>query len=285
LTKLDKTFYEEILAKDFYNMILFVRLIIDLLQATLFFAVSSSLYSTEYKKTPGFQLYVGPEIYHVHRKKESGSKQDGMVYAVHAGYDRIERYKFYFGFDALYGEGVLSGKNRANDCLRSNFSDTYAEGRLGYTLQSKCRWRPQLTPYFGLGYFIEKNDFTHPKEMPFHFKTTYLYAVAGFLSQLKLTDRLDVGFNFKFKYPYNVNCRASHDPLQNDFTQGVKEKPHYRVELPLTYRCFENSDHLRVSLIPFYELRRYGYHPNFPCDFLETRLDIYGIQIKLMYYL
>lgn len=261
-------------------MILLPRLLI------LFFILSSQLFGFQESPCPkkhGFRLYFGPEIYHVHRTRDGKAKQNGTIYGIHGGYERIERYKFYFGFDALYAKGILDGKNKANIKLKSNFSDTYTEGRIGYTLQSKCGWKPLLTPYVGLGYFIEKNDFTHPKAIPVHFRTSYLYGALGFLSQISLTNRFDLGFNFKVKFPYDAKCRISHDPYQADSKQLISEKPQYRFELPMTYKCYENSDRLILSLVPFYELRCYGYHPNYPCDFLETRLDLYGAQLKLIY--
>ncbi len=229
------------------------------------------------------QIYVGPEIYHVHRKREGGAKQDGVVYGIKGGYERIKRYKIYFGFDALYSKGVLHGKGGAGNHLKSNFGDTYVEGRLGYTFQSKCRFKPLFTPFAGVGYFIEKNNFTHPKSTPIHFKTTYVYATAGFLSRVSLTEKFDLGLNFKIKYPYEAKCRVSNDPRQIDSTQVINEKIQYRVELPLTYNNVRDISCLSISFVPFYELRQYGYHPNYPSDFLETRLDIYGGLIKLIY--
>lgn len=233
--------------------------------------------------TKDLQLYIGPEIYHVHRKREGGAKQNGMLYGVRAGYDRIKRYKVYYGFDALYASGILDGKGGSGQCLKSNFSDTSVEGRLGYTLKSKCNYQPSLTPYVGVGYFVEKNNFTHPKETPIHFRTSYLYAAVGFLSQITLSDRFDIGFNFKAKFPYEARCRVSHDRNEDDSKQVIHEKFQYRAELPVTYKFFDCDDHFRLSFVPFYELRQYGHHPNFPGDFLETRLNIYGLQLKIMY--
>lgn len=230
-----------------------------------------------------FQAYVGPEIYHVHRKREGGAKQNGTVYGIKGGYDRIKRYKIYFGFEALYSRGVLRGKSGTRNYLKSNFGDTFAEGRLGYTFQSKRKVKPLFTPFVGVGYFIEKNDFTHPKSTPIHFKTKYVYAAAGFLSRISLTEKIDLGLNFKVKYPYDAKCRVSNDPRQKDSTQVINEKLQYRIELPLTYNQVRDFNNFAISFVPFYEMREYGYHPNFPSDFFKTRLDIYGGLIKLIY--
>lgn len=260
-----------------------------LIKAVLFFSIAStSLFSSlpdfNFKSTKdSLQLYIGPEIYHVHRTRQGGTKQDGLIYGFRAGYDRIERYKVYWGFDVLHASGTLDGKSGAGNCLKSHFSDTSVEGRTGYTLKSKCGRKPSLTPYVGIGYFVEKNNFSEPENRPIHFCTRYLYASLGFLSQISLCDRLDAGLNFKAKFPYDAKCKVSHDPEEKDSTQAVKEKFHYRIELPMTYHPCVEIDQARISFVPFYELRQYGYHPNYPGDFLETKLHIYGLQVKFMY--
>lgn len=229
------------------------------------------------------QLYLGPEIYHVHRIREGGAKQDGLITGVRAGYDRIKRYKLYVGFDAFYAKGTLDGKAPAGHCLKSKFSDLSVEGRFGYTLKSKGKYSPSITPYAGIGYFVEKNNFSEPSSTPIHFRTSYFYAAAGFLSQITLNDKFDLGLNFKAKFPYEAKCKVSNDPGENDSKQVINEKFQYRVELPITYKLCGNADQFRISFIPFYELRQYGHHPNYPCDFLETKLSLYGVQFKLMY--
>lgn len=240
-------------------------------------------FSKEYKPSQSLQLYIGPEIYHVERKRSGGARQDGYLYGFRAGYDRIKRYKFYLGFDVLYASGILEGKGASGNTLKSNFSDTSLEGRFGYTLKSKICYKPSITPFIGLGYFVEENNFSRPKNTPIHFRTSFLYATVGFLSQISLNERLDLGFNFKAKYPYEATCKVSNDPREDDSKQVVGEKFQYRAELPITYKFCSISNHLRLSVVPFYEIRQYGYHPNYPCDFLETRLNICGIQFKVMY--
>lgn len=230
-----------------------------------------------------FQIYAGPEIYHVHRTRKGGTYQDGTVYGIKAGYERIKRYKVYFGFDALYASGILEGKSGSGNALKSHFSDTYVEGRLGYTFKSKCQFKPSFTPYGGVGYFIEENNFTHPKSTPVHFKTNYIYVALGFLSEIAIKEDFTLGFNFKVKYPYDAKCRVSHDPHFDDTTQMINEEIQYRIEVPLTYQVKRFSENSYISLVPFYELREYGYHPNYPHDFIKTKLNIYGAFIKLMY--
>lgn len=40
---------------------------------------------------------------------------------------------------------------------------------------------------------------------------------------------------------------------------------------------------MAVGLVPFYEYRFYGHRANFPFDFLETKLKLYGATLKLHY--
>jgi|GEM_PF-976475 len=240
-------------------------------------------FSSSKNQSHSLQMYIGPEIYNVHRTREGGAKQDGLITGVRAGYDRIKRYKIYYGFDAFYAKGNLDGKNSADKSLKSNYSDLSVEGRLGYTLKSKHKYCPTITPYAGVGYFVEKNNFTEPTSTPIHFRTSYLYAAGGFLSQITLNDRFDLGLNFKAKFPFEAKCRVTHDPREADSKQVINEKFQYRIELPITYKLFGYDDQFRLSLVPFYEFRQYGHHPNYPCDYLETKLNLYGVQFKIMY--
>jgi len=240
-------------------------------------------YCTNPYKIPAFQFYIAPEVYHVHRKRTGGAKQDGYNYGVRLGYDKIQRSKLYYGFDALYAKGPLKGKGISGDTVKSNFTDISVEGRFGYALGIRSSFNPLLTPFIGIGKFEERNHFTHPKATPIHFNTSYFYGTAGFLSRVQLTTRFYLGLNFKVKYPYEARCRVSNDPQNNNSKQNITEKIQYRAELPLTYQLSTKSDHIFLSFVPFYEFRKYGYQPNFPCDFLETTLNIFGIQLKIMY--
>lgn len=234
-------------------------------------------------RTGRHQFYIGPEIYHVHRNREGGTKQNGTIYGVRAGYDRIKRYHFYWGFDALYGKGTLDGKSGGGHKLKSTFSDLFAEGRFGYTFQQKCGYRFSLTPFGGFGYMNERNNFKHPSPIPAHFHIRSWYGVAGFLSQASLTNCFDIGINFKARFLYEPKCKVSHDPDSDDSTQLINEKIHYRVELPLTYHYPECCDRFLISLVPFYEFRQYGKRVNYPFDFFDTKLNIYGATLKLIY--
>jgi hypothetical protein len=223
------------------------------------------------------QVYIGPEVYHLNRN--AAGKQHGWIYGARAGYDHIKRFKFYWGAEEWYGTGILHGKSGKGDTIKSRFKDFYIEGRLGYTFQQKCGYRLSITPFFGGGYAVEKNNFVHPSPVPAHIRLYYQYACGGFLSQASLTPRLDVGVNFKVKYTFDGRIDVTHDPDFDPFHMLFKDRNQYKVEVPLTYHftkwlfCFE----------PFYETRKYGEHANFPFDFFETKLRIYGATLKFIF--
>lgn len=232
---------------------------------------------------PHNQLYVGPEIYHVHRTKEGGTSQNGVLYGVRAGYDRIKSYGFYWGGDVLYATGDLKGKSGLGNRLKSDFTDKTIEGRLGYTFKRNWCYKILFTPYVGYGYQEELNHFKRPSPIPVHFKTYFDYVPFGFLSDVRFTDCFHAGINFKVKYMWDPKCKVSHDPDIDSFTQLIKEKFHYRVELPLTYRSEYLCGRFWISLVPFYEYRQYGEHANFPIDFFNTKLRLAGATLKFMY--
>lgn len=229
------------------------------------------------------QFYIGPEVYYVDRKREGGTHQDGFLYGVRLGYDRIKRYKFYWGFDGLYATGHLSGKNSGGNRIKSDFTDASTEGRLGYTFKCKTGYRLSFTPYIGVGYYLEQNDFKKPSPIPAHFRTEYAYGAIGFLSQVSINCLWDVGINLKAKWPYNPKCHISHDPEEENSTQNITERLQYRVELPVTYHTNLCLDRVLISFVPFYEYRRYGAQANYPFDYFDTQFNNYGLLIKFMY--
>lgn len=251
----------------------------------------SLLPANQWVKTYCLDPYIGPEIYYVKREKEGGAQQGGTLYGVRIGYDRVKRYKFYWGIDALWAKGVLEGHRKKEtlegevlkERLKSEFTDINVEARLGYTFQSKC-WRcASWTPYGGLGYFWEKNDYKHPSPLQVHFKNHFTYVAGGFLSQIFITPSWSTGFNFKVRYLLEAEQKVEGDTEFGKLTQHYEEKLQYRAELPVTYFYCWRSCPLAVSLVPFFEYRAYGHRANFPFDFLEVKLKLYGATLKFHY--
>ena len=227
------------------------------------------------------RVYIGPEIYHLKRSRAGGTHQNGWMYGVRAGYDKVQKCTVYWGIDALYAKGTLHGKTGKGSKIKSRFTDENIEGRAGFTFQGNCLMRASFTPFIGIGYFSEKNNFVDPSPIPVHFNTRFGYGVVGFLSNLPWTERFETGLNFKARYPFEPRCRISHDPENDDTTLNVKEKWQFRVELPITYNC-TCCDLFALTLSPFYEYRLYGKHLNFPSNFLRTQYQIYGITFEFV---
>ena len=252
------------------------------LSALLGFLLPSTLPAHQWVKTYSTAPFIGPEIYYVKRLKEGGAEQTGTLYGVRVGYDHVRRYKLYWGLDVLWATGTLEGGVR-DEKLKSQFTDINPEARVGYTFQSKY-WRcASFTPYVGLGYFWEKNNYKDPSPLSIHFTNQFSYVPVGFLSQVFILPNLSVGVNFKVRLILEGKLYVSHDPQHDDSTQNYDEKPQYRVEVPTTYFfCWKNHP-LGVSLVPFFEYRHYGHRANFPFDFLDTKLKLYGATLKLLY--
>ncbi|CUI16719.1 hypothetical protein PNK_1102 [Candidatus Protochlamydia naegleriophila] len=228
------------------------------------------------------QLFIGPEVYYVKRTKKAGAEQDGYLYGVRLGYERIKRYKLYVGLDFLYANGDLKGKVE-DQRIKSSLTDINVEERIGYTFAAKCGWRPSFTPFIGVGRFWEKNEYKHPTPIRFHFHNRFLYIPVGFLSQIYVSSCFSVGLNFKARIILDGKNCVSNDPQFGKIHQCYDEKIQYRVELPLSYySCWCNHE-MAISLVPFYEYRHYGQRVNFPFDFIETKFNLYGATLKAIY--
>lgn len=227
---------------------------------------------------------IGPEGYWVKRTKAGGTKQTGVLWGARATFERIKRYGWYVGADILWATGTLNGRSGAdNHKIRSTLTDTNFEARFGYTLQRKSDCGFLFTPYFGVGYFRETNNFSHPTPIPVHFRNTFSYLPLGFLSHVYLTPKFGAGFNFKVRYLYQHNNKVTRDPEHKSLNIHYQEHLQYRAELPLTYDTCICNRLWRISCVPFYEYRKYGSLANYPFDFIETKFQLYGAYLQLTY--
>jgi hypothetical protein len=248
----------------------------------LIILIPSMICAKQWVKTYALAPYIGPEIYYMKRIKEGGAEQTGPLYGARIGYDYVRRYYFYWGLDALWATGTLDGHVR-KEKLKSQFTDANVEARLGYTFQSKY-WRcASFTPYTGVGYFWENNEYQHPSPLKIHFKNRFSYIPVGFLSQIFLMPNLSIGVNLKVRIIWEGEQHVKRDPEYDKLTQHYEEKLQYRVELPIATFFSWKQHSLGISLVPFYEYRRYGHRANFPFDFLETTLKLYGATLKILY--
>lgn len=224
----------------------------------------------------GRRLLIGPEAYHVHRRRKGGTKQHGGLYGLRAVYDHIKRHRFYIGIEGACSEGILRGKSASDNYIKSKVKESTIEGRFGFTFQGRSWQHPTLTPFIGIGWFWEKSSFQPPSPICCHFKTSYRYATAGFISSLQLTRSFNIGFNLKVRYMLDPKCKITRDPDINRASLKIgNDALQYRIELPLTYtRC--SCQKLSVALVPFYERRHYGGQAAFPFDFMKTVFINYG---------
>ena len=228
------------------------------------------------------QIALGPEVYWVKRLKDGGTKQTGPLAGVRLTYDRLKRYGWYLGADALYARGTLKGRSGADERIRSKLTDEYVEGRFGYTFQEKTGCNFLFTPFFGIGYFRETNNFCHPSHIPVHFQNSFSYVPFGFISHLYLSDRFGMGVKFTTRYLFKQHNKVTNDPDHSNMTLQYNAHFQYRLEIPMTYDCCFCNRQWRISLAPFFEYRRYGKMANFPFDFLDTKFRIYGANLQLV---
>lgn len=231
----------------------------------------------------GSSLTLSPEIYHVKRKREGGTSQNGESFGIRVNYDYIKRYNIYLGLQAFYGRGVLHGHNGNRDKLRSRLTTRLGEGNLGYTFQMKCFPHLSITPFAGFGNFKETNSFSPPSPLQVKFTTKFNYVSFGFLSSSFVAPAFSVGLNARLKYPLDTKCKITGDSSNQTFKQIVGDKIHWRIELPVTYFGMGLCRGLEAALMPFYERQLYGARENYPFDFFKTTYSIYGIDIQIIY--
>lgn len=230
------------------------------------------------------RIYLGPEYTHIKRARKGGTKQDGPLYGVRVGYDRLKRYGWYVGLEGNYSNGKIKGKTGSDAKIHSRFTDMWAEARGGYTFQRKHGYQFAFTPFVGAGYATEKNNFITPSPLHIHFKTKYPYILGGFLASANFRENWNMGLMFRIYFPIDPRCDVTNDPNHDSVTQNIGERLQYRVNLPITYKfsCYERGS---FTLEPFYEFRHYGTHVNFPFDYFKTELQLWGIIFKLDYHL
>jgi hypothetical protein len=243
------------------------------------------------------ELALGPEIYHVTRTR-SGVDQTGTLYGGRLTYERLKPWGFYLAFDGLYAKGTLRGSSEFViedefgdeppeifvDHLRSTLTDFNVEGRIGFTVQFPILFQPTITPFVGYGYFEETLKFHFPTPIEAKYTTYYDYFALGFLSKIYQYQYMTTGFNFKIRYSWNTRCEVTDDPEPefNDQVMLVDDDYSYRFELPIVVQPCSCTDRISISLTPFYEHRHYGGRENFPADFLDTTLKIYGANLQLI---
>ncbi|MCE5317270.1 MAG: hypothetical protein LLG04_07900 [Parachlamydia sp.] len=244
-----------------------------------FLLICCTVFAQEEDCLSPHRFSLGPEVYTLKREREGGTHQRGTLIGVRAIYDYIVPRKFYVGFEGSAGTGTLKGRSGGGEQLRSHFTESMVEGRLGYTLKSCsgcCGW---FTPFVGGGYFWEDNDYIHPSPKHLHFRNRFGYFAVGCLSRICPLPRFYVGLNVTARFSMKGEVHVSHDPEGEPVTLKYEQKVNCRIVLPLSYFC-QCSE---FCLAPFYEYRHYGRRLAFPFDFLDTRIKSFGVELLWVY--
>ena len=227
-------------------------------------------------------FYAGPEIYHIKRWRNGGTKQTGRMDGVRVGFDRIKRHGWYIGVDGFYSTGHLEGHNARGRTLDSDLTDIIFEGRVGFTLQDQTECQHTFTPFVGYGYFHEVNNFHSPSPIPYTFTDTFDYFTTGFLSGFNFTPLLSMGLNFKVKFMMSGRSKISDDPLYDDVKLRMNNEIQLRVDVPLVFHCLPWK-RVQAALVPFYEYRHLGGREGFPFDYIDTKFTLLGARLDLIY--
>lgn len=220
---------------------------------------------------PSQCLTLGPQVYHSKRIKKGGTEQHGVLYGLQLSYDHIKRYNLYWGLEGSYAEGKLHGESVNGSSLVSHLTDTEVEARLGYTFQEKNGFQKLFTPFVGVGYFDQTNHFCSPSPIRLHFRDSFKYGVAGFLTRILLTEDFRAGAIFKAKFMHDGKSKVSHDPDFPDSTLIMAERTQYSLDLLFTYLFCCSGFTININVVPFFQYRHYGGRENYPFDLIETK--------------
>lgn len=232
------------------------------------------------KQIKGNRFLIGPETYYAYRHREGGTKQHGWLVGGRFLFDHLRRNRFYWAAEGALAQGTLRGKSGGGSRLKSTLYDRNIEARFGYTFRYKKAFKFTLTPFFGVGYLIEENNFKNPTLLHLHFKTAYRFLTAGFLSSICIGRQFSAGLNVKIRHMIDPECKISHDPEYETHSLKIDNEPlQYRIELPVTYL------HEGCSFVatPFCERRCYGRQASYPFDFLKTTLFSYGLTLQVLF--
>ena len=228
-------------------------------------------------------LFIGPESYYMMRTREGGTKQEGALFGARIGYERLKRYRWYVGLDALFAQGKLAGYSGSGNRIKSELEDINLEVRLGYTLQHKYGHRPFLTPFFGAGYLRETNEFREPSPLLVTFRDTIEYVAAGVLSGIHVAKHWQVGVNIKLKWMVAGKSRVRDDPDFANLNLTMENELQYRIDAPISYQFCRGLNSFEFDIVPFYEYRHFGGRINSPFDFIDTQFQLWGARLEIAY--
>lgn len=226
-----------------------------------------------------YRFSLGPEIYHMKRWRQGGTRQRGWLFGGRVRAERIKDFGWYVGLDGLYAEGELRGQTGSGFPLQSNVTDWMAAGRLGYAFKPSLESPNRFIPYWGYGYLAEKNQFKPPSRLTCTFHENFYFTSLGFLSSTNFTSLLSMGLNFEMRFMTEVQSEVTGDPLYNTVHFHVTKELQTRVEIPFAY----SGENLGVTLSPFYEYRHFGGREGYPFNYLNTQFSLLGLMALATY--
>ena len=231
----------------------------------------------------GSQLALGPEAYYIDRRKEGGTRQDGVLFGIRGKVDRILPCAFYLGAEGAFATGISKGHTGGGASIRSRMSDYQYEGRIGYTFPWTFGVCGTITPYFVYGQYVGMNDFLDPSPITLRYRNSYRYGGGGMITKFEIGSCLTAGFQWSITTSLNPHSTITEDPIEDDQTLIMEEKVQYAFEVPVQYKRCMCGGIFEVGITPFIRLRHYGGRENFPTDFFTTKFYIYGSRLDLSY--
>lgn len=226
-------------------------------------------------------LFGGPECFRLKREREGGTQQSGALYGGRIGYERLCPWKIYGSLQGRYASGTLHGKTGGGSPLLSCMTEIECDLNLGYTLASSRR-SCLLTPILGLGFFYEENAFDPISPLPVTFHLSYRYISGGCNLSLRSGRSLSLGLNVQALLPYGSRSKISDDPELGALKIPFNEKVAYVIDLPITAHHAWRHRKIGASFVPFYRSRHYGGRENYPFDFYDTRVHVWGARLMLI---
>jgi hypothetical protein len=189
----------------------------------------------------GNQLSLAPVVSRA-TYKANDVTQKGYLWGIKGQYDLLAFNGPYLGFETYYMRGKLK-----SGAVESTYRDFLFEGKIGLTMGIPSSY--YFTPYAGVGYENERNDYT---TVPIE-KIDYYYVSAGVLSNLYLSPQFTAGLNLKVKFPFTGDHKVKNESV--DTSLSVSKKIQYVIEVPFTYWA---SSNVSFSAVPYYESKKYN---------------------------
>ncbi len=231
----------------------------------------------------GHQAWVAPQALYVKRTREGGAWQTGAMGGVELGYERLYRNAPYWGIDGYTTYGCLTGRDGADNQIKSHLIDNFVEGRVGYTLRCRSLWKLTFTPTIGYGYFHQTNHFVDPSPIDVKIRNTFHFSSVGFIASIEPNQCWQLSTRFKAHWLVEGKSTILDDPEEGDVVLPMQDEWQFVAEFPISYRKNWGKHCFNFRFTPFYRHRHYGGQPGFPFDFMDTKYNLWGASLGITY--